>query len=84
VRLGDTIERARIHAVGALALQRGLQPLLDTLAADARHGRGVDLQRAGDGGIAPARSPFSLVGFEQDAGARQHPGGRLPPPDERA
>jgi hypothetical protein len=78
--LAGAVERAGVHAIRALALQRGVHAALDERAPDAGHRGGMHLQGPGDGRVGPAGTTLALVSFEQDAGAGQHPrrGGPAP------
>lgn len=82
VGFGGSVEAAGIQAGRRLAFQCGVQAVLDIGAANAADRGGMDLDRPGDRGVGPPRSPFALIGLEQDAGMGQPPGRRGALPDQ--
>src|SRR5262249_42471872 len=76
--LGGPVERAGpAGPVVALAVQGGVEALLDEALADPLDGAGGDLDSFGDVGVVPGRTAGGGVGLEQDAGVGEQSGGGL-------
>lgn len=69
------IQAPLVDAIWAFAFKRWLQAIGHELAADAQDGAGIDVERPSNRGVRPTGAALAMIGFEQDAGAGQHPRG---------
>ncbi len=83
VGLGPAVElRLASRSLPRLAVQRGVEALLDEPLTDPLDGGGADFQGLGDPVIGPGGAAVGGVGLEQDAGMGQLAGGGLPGGDQ--
>jgi hypothetical protein len=78
------VKQPIVAAAGTFAGEGRGEPLLHELAADVLNGARVDLQGAGDHGVGPAGTGLVMIGFEQNAGARELTSGGRAAANQRA